>query len=757
MKFFDRFRRKTPLQLALQRGITNGDLRGELRELGDIVVKSRPDAEAICDVLAAINRGEMGRDKASTSALHAVVGLFQEVEGKGCDAFPVLKSRGLPLIQEAAGQALVSDNPGYHGEVLFMLKILAMYGTQEGVDFIIHQARQGVLAEDWLWSVILGVFSKEHSLASYVFSALSHPLPEKFIAVSLLDGANQFVLDGGELRHPFDSDDGMERLAAWLFDSNTDHFSYAASAVVALPFVEHSRRMELLGISMQHPSPKVRLEGAWAAAKLGEESGLRALATMCLDINLSEEASRYLNELNRPDMIPAAAREPDFVAKADFAQWLAHPNELGRPPDELDIYDHRTLRWPPDFTEHPVWLLRYVVRQDNGLDPDDVGIGMVGTGTWCFFSYKMEQRPPEDIYALHCYWGLEDGQIAMHDVEAQSTEYDELLAQWTGPVLDGARIEHVAELETVLRHPRKLLAVAGGKQNGVEGWVVLDGPDSRWYAAEDFPDKERSKEILKIHIGRNLLGFSPEAERKKWLCPRPAVPDAQIIAAYEGLIDKAASLPEEQQTSLFSEYDSPLGKHFDTYVDAVVREHSLPKASVIVKTYESILALVEKAVFIGQEKAYDSFSFVGKQFDSYAEAIIEMGRGEEVLLLVRKFLPLWQHNLGYRTLGEIAFKAGDHVLAEELLLKLKNNYEQWPRSEEMAYLAAIWHRRGDTKQAHDLLVDCLRYTLAEAAEATGSDIQFHENIYQRQREEYGRIFGNTSDLDGLGLPESTLK
>jgi hypothetical protein len=757
MKFSDWFRRKSPLQLALQRGVEKGNLADEIHELGDVIVKSRHDAEAICDVLAAIARGEVAHGDGFKSALRVIAGLFQEIESAECDACPVLASRGTPLLQQAVERALASADEERTDDVLFALKILAMFGTREGADLIIRLARRGFRSEDWLWNVILGAFRGDHPQANYVFSSLSSPLPAGFIAVSLLDGANRFFMEGGEGRHPCDSDEGVARLRAWLTDSNEEHFSYATSAVAALPFIDHPNRSKLLETATRHSSPDVRLEGAWAAAKLDEESGFAALASMCLDVNLARRASEYLRELKRPDVIPAEASAPDFMARAEFAQWLAHPNELGRPPDELEIRDHRTMRWPPDFAERPVWLLRYVVHNKNGLDPDDIGVGMVGPSTWCFFSYDMEQRPPDDCYALHCFWEMERERIAMHDVEANSVEYNAMLSQWTGTTLEGVRIEHVAELETELRHPQKLVAVAGGKRSGNTGWVVLDGSDSRWYSADEFPGEERGKTILKIHIGRCLLRLPLDADRKKWLRPPAAVPDKQVIAAYEKILSECLSVSENEQATLLASASSPLSKHFENYVNAVVHVRNQARASVVASTYEAILARVMTSTAVTSEKALDSFTPVGERLNDYAAALIELGRGLDAMALVRKLLPLWQHNLGYGRLGAIAFKAGDHALAEELLLKLKTNLKDWPRVEEMTHLAEIWQHRGNTKEARELMLAGLRHTLDEAAEATGSDIQYHERIYQRQRLDFERIFGDSTSLTALGLPDSTPK
>ena len=290
MKFSDWFRRKTPLQLALQRGVEKGNLAGEISELGDVVVKSRHDAQAICEVLDATMRGEVARNDGFKSALRAIAGLFQDIENAECDAFPVLASRGTSLLQRAVESALASADKAQTDDILFILKILAMYGTHEGADLIIRLARQGFRSEDWMWSVILGVFRVGHPMANVVFSSLSSPLPAEFIAVGLLDAVNRYFIEGRELRHPFDSDEGVARMEAWLGDANDDHFSYARSAVAALPFINHPKRSELLAAATRHPSPDVRLEGAWAGAKLGEASGFQSLASMCLDVNIASQA-----------------------------------------------------------------------------------------------------------------------------------------------------------------------------------------------------------------------------------------------------------------------------------------------------------------------------------------------------------------------------------------------------------------------------------------------------------------------------------
>ena len=560
------------------------------------------------------------------------------------------------------------------------------------------------------------------------------------------------------MRHPFDSDAGVARLRAWLEDRDEEHFSYAVSAVAALPFLNHTARAKLLEIGFAHSSPQVSMEAAWAAGKLGMESGIAALAAACLDLNRSSRARRYLLELQREDAIPAAANSPDFAAQAAFAEWLAHPSELGRPPDEIDIYDHRTLRWPPEFADCPVWLIRYRVKDTTDLVPDDVGVGMVGTVTFCFFSYELHQRPPEDGYAIHCCWELERAELLeIVNVEAGNTEYDGLRAQWMGAQIEVGNLCHVAEVSPELKYPRRLVAVAEARRTGAPGWAVFDGADSRWYPADEMPAEESAQTVLKVHIGRQLLGFTPATDRKNWLRPAGAIPAEQIAVAYERLLDGLPGADEKEQERLLLR-DSPLGTHFDAYVDALVSLRGGARMHHFAKTYERLLNFVDSCPAVPSAKAFDTFAPLGMHFAGYARALAELGRVADASPLIHRLIPLWEHNRGYGTLGTAAFAAGDDPLAESLLLKLKHGDRNWSRSEEVTLLAEIMLRRGADAEAKTLLIECLRATMTEAKEATGSDVEFFEKRFQHQRRGMIRLFPDAAaEMTRLGIPDSTLR
>src|SRR5262245_54948991 len=139
----DWFSRRTPLQLALERGMQPGaDLADELRGLGDYSIRSQADAEAVCQVLTRLV--QEGSTVGGDSAFHPVVALFQVVEGSECPAFPVMVEHGIASLVQIADRALLDPSRLDPSDLLFALKILAMYGTPEGTDAVLRAARRPV-------------------------------------------------------------------------------------------------------------------------------------------------------------------------------------------------------------------------------------------------------------------------------------------------------------------------------------------------------------------------------------------------------------------------------------------------------------------------------------------------------------------------------------------------------------------------------------------------------------------------------------
>lgn len=479
-------------------------LGDELGQLGEYSIKSKSDAEAVCRVLGRCVRAAASLE--SDTSLQALIALFQEVEGRDCPAFLPMVELGLPILVDLVHAGCEDDSEIDPEDVLFALKILVIYGTSEGTDAVIHAAQRSFQPDSYWWHLILQPYGDGHPETVRLFQVLGRSLPGDFLAVSLLDSANTALGGGVAYEHPFDNGSGKRQLRRWLTDQDGEHFTYAASAATALPYISNPERDRLLAVAWDHPGDEVRLEAARAAARLGRDAGFERLARFCLDVNHAVKAGQYLRELSREDVIPREALDPDFRAKAAFSQWLAHPNELGRPPEELEIVDRRELAWPPEFERKTLWLIKYRLRGTNGAINDDVGVGLVGSVTFSLPGMQLEQRPPDDAYAAHCYWELEaSGQITEAEVEDDSTEYDGMLRQIATGDLARPRIVRVVEVAPELKYPQRLVALARTSRNGEHGWVVVDGPRSRWYPASETPGDSTGRLAVMIHVGRVLL------------------------------------------------------------------------------------------------------------------------------------------------------------------------------------------------------------------------------------------------------------
>jgi hypothetical protein len=287
-----------------------------------------------------------------------------------------------------------------------MAKMFALYGCEPALERIAAIARR--CPDEYMLSVAFGLFGNpEHPHGPALVELLREPLPTGFAAVLTLDLANTLCRQQRLRKHPFDSLAGHRMLDSWLRDADPGHFSYAHSSAASLPFIQYQAGNDLAALAMDHPDTGVQMEASWASAYRGGEAGLKFLARQCADPRFSVVACRYLEELGRADAIPEAARDPGFQAMAEMCSWLAHPNEFGRPPDEIELYDTRELSWPPTGDTRRSWLFRYRYAKRDAGEKDQAGVGMVGSVTFALFGETPVGMSPEDVYGLHCCWELE--------------------------------------------------------------------------------------------------------------------------------------------------------------------------------------------------------------------------------------------------------------------------------------------------------------------------------------------------------------
>lgn len=398
--------RMSKLQKALTQGMDDGaDLAQEIYELGEYALADVEDCQALQEAIEAWDASRGTATPRGFEELQALSGLLQDVSSH--EAYEYIRDETLPkLVEIFRREATPTARDQDLAELLFLLKLLAMFQSDEGIECLIEAVQSGFGSEEYLWEVIFQIFcDADHPAREYVANALREPLPRGFAAVTYLDFVNTLAREELLESHPFDTPEGLALLNEWLLDP--DRFSYAHSAAASLPFLFSPERDSLMALAMEHVDSAVQLESAWASARLGGEGGVKLLARFAQDLPHAATAIEYLHELGRDDAIPESSREPDFQALAEMCQWLAHPNEFGEPPIELTLFDTRELFWPPTNDRRQVWLFRYRYPENEAGEAAEEGLGMVGSVTFSLLDEVTAAHSPEDAYALHCCWELE--------------------------------------------------------------------------------------------------------------------------------------------------------------------------------------------------------------------------------------------------------------------------------------------------------------------------------------------------------------
>lgn len=390
------------VEKALRAGRESDDMAGALKAIQDLNLQSEEDATAVARFL----REEHEWLDESPARMHPLIGLFQQVDSR--EAFEILGQEGLPWLRKAFDRTMeTGGNEGASGDLLmFLTKIFALYADEGDLLRIAEAARNPSLDEHFLWPTVFESYHEEHPLRREILETLRSPLPRRLAGVAYLDFVNHLARES-TIDHPFNTPEGHGRLEGYLSDSEPEHFSYAHSAAAALPFIDEPPRGQLLGLGLDHAAEHVQLEAAWASAKIGSRSGIEYLGRACLDPRTSAVAVSYLEELGELNAIPVRAKNPDFMAVAEMSRWLAHPMEYGRPPDEVTLFDTRSLHWPPMNEQKRLWLVKYCYRAGGPGGADDVGIGLVGSITFALFGEATADLSPEDLYGLYCCWELE--------------------------------------------------------------------------------------------------------------------------------------------------------------------------------------------------------------------------------------------------------------------------------------------------------------------------------------------------------------
>lgn len=396
---------KSMFQIAVEEGTAPGGNWWRSRDkLGYHILRTSLDASVVCELLSRLPATAASKEAVNEPRLHDLIAYVLGAEG---EAKPVFQKRGLPQLYRLFDSRF--GDPLWSNDLSFMMYAFAKYETDEGIDRIVRAARENLYC--YLWFQIFGFFGQQrvmsgarqvrHSQFERLYEQLRDPLPRGHVEIPFLDWINTLAREDGFRPHAYDTDAGVARLGELLSDPDPSHG--AVAAVVALPFIEHPLRDHLLKQAHRARDHLVRIESGWAAGVLGYREGPAVLTRYAADPRYTNLAIRYLHQIGRPELTPEIVVDPNFEAVSQMSWQLQNPEEYGRVPDRIELFDTREIFWPAAKSVKRLWLVKYVYNATCIGGSEEVGVGLVGALYPKYLKYAgIGSMSAMDIYALYC-------------------------------------------------------------------------------------------------------------------------------------------------------------------------------------------------------------------------------------------------------------------------------------------------------------------------------------------------------------------
>lgn len=242
---------------------------------------------------------------------------------------------------------------------------------------------------------------------------------------------------------------------------------------------------------------RLRVESAAALAKLGEKTGEGALCQLAQESSVRLRVLAYAEELGIDAEIDECYRVPEARAEGELVAWLAEPTQFAVPPDEVTLFDQRTLHWPGFDDAVKCFLFRYNYSREAGLE----NIGIAGPGPKTVASDLLD-LPPQQIYSLFAGLDADHEDIYQLSVEQSAAKVD--VERLLGRIpKDEYAIEEALwvgvffEFRTV---------VARATRDGSPGTLIVDDDDIiQWTPSGNPQSPIRAEEAYAIYKGRRLL------------------------------------------------------------------------------------------------------------------------------------------------------------------------------------------------------------------------------------------------------------
>lgn len=505
----------------------------ERKEVCDAIRGLDPPTEVaeLAEVLAAIRAAfqeVLGtaayRAEHLDQLMNSLVPRLVRTKGAGLSVL-ALSSAAQPEIDAAADQlaALYGQLTHQHAVRWQLLRTLATLGSDAAITALVEalvgdpppSRREIDLVYAQLWRHPQLPTSL---IYPQLLAALAHPQQ----AALVLELANHLYRAQGERPHPCTARGAqLERLFVGLVDElnrlekhpaefarTTEELSQiverstnlAAALADALGLIGAPTAIEALEKAIEVRHRRVQAEAAAALARLGDRKGVERLVKLAHDAVIRTRATAYLEEAGAIDELPPELRTKPAQAEGELVARLAQPQQYGLPPNFVELFDHRRLRWPGFREAVDCFLFRFRY-QFPGRSFE--GIAMAGP---LVHHLPLDFGPlaPFDIYAVYCGWHVEHAEIRRIGVDALAPADVDAYAELKAEAAErGFQVHLPLELVHFFGTPIWFLDVARDAQTGV---LVVSEGQFVFHPLAGTPRSLGANEIFYLEIGRRILG-----------------------------------------------------------------------------------------------------------------------------------------------------------------------------------------------------------------------------------------------------------
>jgi len=419
--------------------------------------------------------------------------------------------------------------------------LLALYTSQASpnaierfTELIVNQPPQNSAAASMAFVPLL---RKEHLPTASLFPRILDGLGHLTIASLILDLANHVTRQGMVDVHP-----ASDRVAALgeLFSGliarlskveespPTDPKDFAAAqsqvreatsialaTCDALGQIGDASVVSKLKSALELRHRKIRLEAAAALARLDNEEGKEALVELVAEPVCRPRILSIAEDLGIFGKIPEQYRSENARVVGELSAWLAMETQFGLPPHELEVVDHRTLRWPG--FEEPVdcHLVRYRYEMSGGTFES---VGIVGPVIQSF-AVDLTALAVPDIYAAFAGWQAEHPEVFELEPEKWEPNQTELAQSLKTRVESEGFTSVQPAMLAFFFGDIRLVAVAKDPAGQV-GTVMADLRQTTFYLAGEKRHPIGPREAYFIHAGREFLRAFNQ-DQKAWLDGKP--------------------------------------------------------------------------------------------------------------------------------------------------------------------------------------------------------------------------------------------